>query len=99
VSLIKFLEREFDNKWIIIKAEKITIYKDLIRKIQRIWTVKAKVIPVITGRLEPFHSHSEKYLSNRPGNNEIKELKNTEALHTYYGQCLCKRTKHISRTQ
>jgi hypothetical protein len=89
VSLIKFLEREFDNKLIIIiiKAEKITVYKDLIRKIKRIWNVKAKVMPVITGRLEPFQNHSEQYLSNRPGNNEIKELKNTGALHTYYGQC------------
>jgi hypothetical protein len=51
VPLITFLESESDNKLIIIiiKAEKITIYKDLIREIQRIWNVEAKVIPVITG--------------------------------------------------
>jgi len=50
VSLIKFPERELDNIIIIIiKAEKIAIYKDLIREIQSIWNVKAKVIPVITG--------------------------------------------------
>jgi hypothetical protein len=31
-------------------------YKDLITEIQRMKNGKTKVMPVITGRLEPFHS-------------------------------------------
>jgi len=33
------------------KVEKIFIYKNPIIKIQRMWNVKAKVIPVITGTI------------------------------------------------
>jgi len=41
------------------------------------------------------------YLSNIPGNHEIKELKKQPywALHTYCGKCYCKGTKHISRAK
>jgi hypothetical protein len=41
------------------------------------WNVKAKVIPVITGRLEPFQNYCRQYLSNIPGRREIKELPKT----------------------
>ena len=43
----------------VIKKEidKILQYKDLIIEIQRKGNVKAKVIPVIKGRLEPFQNH------------------------------------------
>jgi hypothetical protein len=38
------------------------------------WDVKAEVIPVIMGRLEPFHNHSKKILSNIPGKYKVKQL-------------------------
>jgi len=42
------------------EAEKILKYKDLTIAIQRMWNVKTKVIPVITGaRLGLFQSHLE----------------------------------------
>jgi hypothetical protein len=40
-------------------AEKILKCKDLITEIQRMWSVKAIVIPVVIGRLEPFQNHSD----------------------------------------
>jgi hypothetical protein len=48
-------------------------YKYLIIEIQRIWKVKAKVIPVIigaTGTISKSHRH---YLKNIPVEHEIKE--------------------------
>jgi len=41
------------------KAEKILKYKNFTIEIQLIWNVKAKVIPVIIGRLEPFQNRSD----------------------------------------
>ena len=40
------------------EPEKILKYKDLITEIQSMWNVKAKLIPVIIGRLEPFQNRS-----------------------------------------
>jgi len=37
------------------------------------WNVKAKVIPVITGATGNISKSLRKYLSNIPGENEIKE--------------------------
>ena len=41
------------------EAEKILTYKDLTTEIQRMWNVKTKVIPVITGQQEPPQNHSQ----------------------------------------
>lgn len=41
------------------ETEKILILKDLIMETQRMWSVKTKVIPLITGQLEPSSNHSE----------------------------------------
>ena len=41
------------------EAEKILKYKDLETEIQHMWDVTTKVIPVITGRLEPFQNDSD----------------------------------------
>jgi hypothetical protein len=38
------------------------------------WNVKAKLIPVITGATGTISKSLTQYLSNRPGEHEIKEL-------------------------
>ena len=56
------------------EAEKILKCKDLIIEIQRMWNVKAKLIPVITGATGPISKSLRHYLSNLPEKHEIKEL-------------------------
>jgi len=64
------------------EAEKILKYKDLTIEIQRMWTVKAKLIPVIIGATGTISKTLRKYVRNIPGNHEVKELQKTAILGT-----------------
>jgi hypothetical protein len=64
------------------EAEKILKYKDLTIEIQRMWNVKTKVIPVIIGATGTISKLFRKYVSNIPGNHEVKELQKTAILGT-----------------
>ena len=71
------------------ETDKIVKYKDLIIEIQRMWNVKAKVIPVITGATGTIAKSLRQYLSNIPGKHEIKELHKTAVMFTAHccGKC------------
>ena len=64
------------------EAEKILKHKDLTIEIQRMWNVKTKVIPVIIGVTGIISKSFRKYMSNIPGNHEVKELHKTAILGT-----------------
>jgi hypothetical protein len=49
-------------------VEKNLKYKNIITKIQNMWNVKEKVIPVITGATGTISISLIQYLSNTPGN-------------------------------
>jgi len=59
------------------EAEKMLKYKDLTIEIQRMWNVKTKVIPVIIGATGTISKSFRKYVSNIPGNHEVRELQKT----------------------
>jgi hypothetical protein len=61
------------------EAEKILKSKYLIIEIQRMWKVKAKVIPGATGTIS---ESLRQYLSNILGKQEIKGLQQTAILDT-----------------
>ena len=64
------------------ETEKILICKDLTIEIQRMWNVKTKVIPAIVGATGTIRKSFRKYVSNIPGNHEVKELQKTAILGT-----------------
>jgi hypothetical protein len=57
------------------ETEKILKYKDLIIEIQRMWNVKAKVIPVILGATGTISKSFRKYVSNIPGNHDVRNYR------------------------
>ena len=64
------------------EADKIVKYKDLTIEIQRMWKVKTWVIPIIIGATATISKSFRKYISNIPGNHEVKELQKTAILGT-----------------
>jgi hypothetical protein len=48
------------------------------------WNVKARVIPVVTGATGTISKSFRKYVSNIPGNHDIKEIQKTAILGTAY---------------
>ena len=71
------------------EAENILKYKGLTIEIQRMWNVKARVIPVIIGATGTISTSFRKYVSDIPGKRDVKELQKQPywALHTYFGKC------------
>ena len=64
------------------EAKKILKYKELTIAIQCMWKVKTRVIPVIIGVTGTISKSFRKYISNIPGNHEVKELLKTAILGT-----------------
>ena len=56
--------------------------KDLTTEIKRMWNVKARVIPVIIGATGTISKSFSKYVSDIPGNHDVKELQKTSILDT-----------------
>jgi len=66
------------------EAQKILKYKDLTIEIQRMWNAKTRVIPVIMDATGTISKSIRKYVSNIPGNHEVKELQKTAILGTVH---------------
>jgi hypothetical protein len=64
------------------EAKNILKYKDLTIEIQHMWNVKTRVIPVIIGVTGTISKSYRKYVSDIPGNHDIKELQQTAILST-----------------
>jgi hypothetical protein len=64
------------------EAEKILKYKDLTIEIQCMWSMKARVIPVISGATGTISKSFRKYVINITGNHEVRELQKTAILGT-----------------
>jgi len=62
------------------ETEKTVKCKDLTIEIRRMWNVKTKVMPVITGATGTISKSFTKYVSNIPGKHEVKELQETAIL-------------------
>jgi len=60
--------------------EKILKYKNLTIPFQRMWNVKAKMIPVITGETWTISKSPKQYLSNIRRKDEIEELRKSAIL-------------------
>ena len=70
------------------EAEKILNFEALTREIQRMWIVKAKVIPVIIGATGTISKSFRKYVSNIKENTNSRNSRKQPywALHTHFGK-------------
>jgi hypothetical protein len=66
----------------VIKKEAEKIFKIYHNRIQRMWNVKARVLPVVIGATGTISKSFRKYVSNIPGNHDVKELQKTAILGT-----------------
>jgi hypothetical protein len=71
------------------EAEKVLKSDELTTEIHRMWNVKAQMIPVITGRLEPSHNHSDSTGTTHWESNKLSNYIKQPfwALHTNCGKC------------
>jgi hypothetical protein len=65
-----------------IEDERILKCKDLTTEIQRMWNVKARVVPVITGATGTVSKSLRQYPSKISHKHEIKKLQKTAVLGT-----------------
>jgi hypothetical protein len=68
------------------QSEKILKYKDLTIERQRMWNVKTRAIPVVIGATGTISKSFRKYVSNIPGNHDVRELQKTAILGTAHIQ-------------
>jgi hypothetical protein len=66
------------------EAEQLLKYKDLTMEIQRKWSAKTRLIPVIIGTTGSISKSFRKYVSSIPGNHDAKELQKTTILGTAF---------------
>ena len=71
-----------DRNMIKKEAKKILKNKDLTIEIQCMWNVKTRVIPVIIGATGTISKSFRKYMSDIPGNHDVKELQKRAILGT-----------------
>ena len=64
------------------EGEKIIEYKVLTTEIQRMWNVKAEMVPVIIRANGTISKSMRKYLCNVSGKRVVKELQKTAILST-----------------
>ena len=76
------MKQERTSCTIIITYPEGGLSRFLSTTIQRTWNVKTKVIPVIIGATGTISKSFRKYVSNIPGNHEVKKLQKTAILGT-----------------